>query len=135
MVDVSRRLFLGGALALAGAAVLAETEALASVPRIVGDGVHDDTAGLQALLNGAPVRIENDVVSVPAEGVILLQAGTYLITNPLLIGRDNVHLSGGRLIAGRDMHCMLEVRNAANCTLTGMYLDAAGHADTISVFS
>lgn len=51
--------------------------AFVPIPTLVGDGVHDDTAALQAWLDGKPVR---DVNGAPVPQV--LQGGVYL-TRPL----------------------------------------------------
>lgn len=52
--------------------------ALVPIPTLVGDGVHDDTAALQAWLDGKPVR---DVNGAPVPQA--LQGGVYLLTRPL----------------------------------------------------
>ncbi len=85
MVDVSRRLFLGGALALAGAKILEQTAAAESsgIPTLYGDGVHDDTVALQALFDRKPVRIEGQIVADVQEG--MLQGGDFVISDTIHI--------------------------------------------------
>ena len=84
-MDVSRRSFLGGALAVAGASIipLGMTKA-ADVPRIVGDGFHDDWAGLQAAFDGKPFVCEGAYTRVIG-GKIVMRGGHYRVTRPLLI--------------------------------------------------
>lgn len=61
MTDVSRRSFLRGALTVAAASLVpvsaAKALGLDDVPTLWGDGVHDDTEGLQALIDGKPFEI------------------------------------------------------------------------------
>lgn len=93
MVDVSRRLFLGGALALSAATILSrEVVASETVPTLYGDGVHDDTAALQAMLDQRPVIIEGEAVR--SEGTIYLRSGIYLISRPLVITKDGTAFIG-----------------------------------------
>lgn len=81
---MNRRGFLKIAFA-AGVAVAAPA-ALAdeSLPRIVGDGVHDDTAGLQAAFDGKPFACRDDRIEVK-DGHVYLGTGWYLISRPLRI--------------------------------------------------
>ena len=85
-MNLSRRSFLGGALAVAGAAALPSV-AWASVPTIHGDGIHDDTAGLQALLDGKPFRVAgNGPMCVRRDGFIFLHNGSFRISDTLVVG-------------------------------------------------
>jgi len=59
-MNLSRRLFLGGAIALAGATQVA---ALETTPTIYADGIHDDSPGLKAWLEGKAVRIRDGVMA------------------------------------------------------------------------
>jgi hypothetical protein len=89
-MEVSRRSFLGGALALTAAAQL-PSALYASVPLIYGDGVHDDTAGLQAALDGKPFKVVGKgVYIVDHKGFIHLQDGAFKLTDTLHIRRSNV---------------------------------------------
>lgn len=60
---LSRRGLLYGLLSTAAAAAIRPLPLHASLPRIVGDGIHDDAAGLQALIDGNPVEIVKNCVS------------------------------------------------------------------------
>ena len=51
------------------------------LPRIVGDGIHDDTAGLQAAINGE--EFVSEKASCISPGRIYLGPGTYRISDTL----------------------------------------------------
>lgn len=86
-MNISRRFFLGGVIAVAAGQLVKPAFAM---PMIFGDGIHDDTRGLNALLAGEPFHVENEGVIVH-EGNIL--GGTFKITDTLYL-RDNVIISG-----------------------------------------
>lgn len=85
MADLSRRLFLGGALALTGAAIASAAQAAPSVPRLRGDGIHDDTFALQTLFNGQPVIVESSEVRASRGGRITLNGGRFLVSDTLTL--------------------------------------------------
>lgn len=134
MVDVSRRLFLGGALAIASASVAPAADAvLAPLPRIVGDGVHDDHAGLTALFHGEPVNIEGAVVSRIGHSAIQFQAGAiFCVGSPLVLDTDSLFLDGGhfRTSDGFAHRALLVVEpSATNNTITGATFDTTGASE------
>lgn len=97
-MDVSRRSFLGGALSLFAATAI-PAGAFASVPVIYGDGISDDTAGLNALLAGEPFRVENSgVLAISDEGYAVVRDGNFRVTGPLYARRDNVDISYCRFV-------------------------------------
>lgn len=78
-MDLSRRSFLRGALAapaVVAAASLMPVRAIERllIPRLWGDGVHDDTAALQAVLDGRPYWYGGLLMRAPA-GVVLMPPG------------------------------------------------------------
>lgn len=77
----SRRSFLGGALALSAIVVVPSIGFGKELPCIYGDGIHDDTAGLQALFDGEPFQVEG-------EGFLARQG----------------EIRGGRFAIGRPIH-------------------------------
>lgn len=80
-MNLSRRSFLGGVMALTASTALPIRGAFAlALPTIWGDGVHDDAPGLNALLQGLPFHVENDDV-VAIDGMI--RQGTFLIGSTL----------------------------------------------------
>src|SRR5690242_8948130 len=86
--SISRRTFFGGAIALAAASALPLSAFAEPVPLICGDGVHDDTAGLQALLDGKPFRVASgapNVVYRNTGGDVYITGGTYRITEALFV--------------------------------------------------
>jgi hypothetical protein len=111
-MNISRRAFLGGAIILAAAtAVPVEAfSALAPRPRIVGDGVHDDTAGLQALFDGEPVLIEGRVVTA-RDGMISLRGSIHKISRPLALDRPSIEIDELRLVRSEHFtgSCILSV--------------------------
>lgn len=54
--------------------------------QLAGDGEHDDSAAMQALFDGQPVRMPNGQVQQIATGQpVWLDAGPFLITRPLVV--------------------------------------------------
>lgn len=83
-----------------------------TLPRLIGDGIADDTAAIQALLD--------------KKGLVELPAGCYRITRPLII-HDDTHL---RVAAGG----ILRLADHANCSLLdndGLYTDTVNRRITI----
>jgi len=81
--QVSRRSFLGGALAATALASVPLAGDL-TAPIIYADGVNDDTAGLQALFDGKPFRVRNTaIVAMHRHGRTILSGGHYLISDTL----------------------------------------------------
>lgn len=60
-METDRRSFLKGLLTVAAVAVMPKP-ALADYPVLHGDGIHDDTAALQTMVNGGKIIIEGSVV-------------------------------------------------------------------------
>lgn len=94
-MELSRRSFLGGALAITAATAL-PASAFASAPIIYGDGAHDDTAGLQAALDGKPFRVAGEgAYIVRREGTIFIGKGSFRLSDTLhLRGSTKATLSG-----------------------------------------
>lgn len=92
----------------------------ASAPRIVGDGIHDDFAGLQAALDGKPFMADDVVVRDAT--TIFLRRGTYRLTHKLVV-RNEVALIGGsplhhempRITADHNEDCAIEIESHAVC--------------------
>lgn len=80
----NRREFFGGGLAIVAASIM-PAQADPGPPVVVGDGVHDDTAGLNALLSGKEARIGNELLRI-AQGGELRLAGQFLISSSLIFG-------------------------------------------------
>lgn len=98
MTDQSRRSFLKGLLTVAAVSVAAPAALLNNdIPRIVGDGLHDDTLGLQAALDGKPFICEGQMVfggdRVEITGGRFRISKTLTIARPHTIIRDS-HFDG-----------------------------------------
>lgn len=68
-------------------------------PHLWGDGQHDDTAALQALIDGRRVysELERREVQMP-DGRIHLHGGTYRISEAINITRDGTQISNASII-------------------------------------
>lgn len=86
-VELSRRLFLGGAIALVGAAVLPRM--VLSAPVVWGDGIHDDWAGLDALFNGRKAQILTDSVTISAAKEVHMLHGNFILSRTLRLRTDS----------------------------------------------
>ncbi len=91
MTEMSRRGFLKGLLTVAAVSVV-PVPLLDLTPRIVGDGIHDDTLGLQAALDGKPFACEGQLVTGGEQ--ITITGGSYRITSPLYVRRSYTHIVG-----------------------------------------
>lgn len=114
-MELSRRSFLRGVLAVAGATVAPALPAIASVPRIVGDGVHDDTAGLQAAFDGKPFVADGMVIS--DADWLTVHKGAFKVTRPITIRRSGVEISECSFISS-DLapdECLLNIEGTADC--------------------
>ena len=103
MTNLSRRCFLRGTIAVA-AAVTMPMAAVSEMfrPLLIGDGVHDDTAALQALLDGDPVDILNDGIRLLRSEGLELQGGVYRLTRTIVLRRDNLTLRNITFNANHD---------------------------------
>jgi hypothetical protein len=60
----------------------------ASLPEVWGDGLHDDTAGLQAMLDGRPYLFRGVYHAArPDSDMIFLPEGTFRVTGLRVTGR------------------------------------------------
>lgn len=99
-MTISRRSFLGGALALTAASAVPASalRALGAVPVIYGDGIHDDTDGLQAAIDGKPFRVAGEDAYVLSKGGrVFFSSGTFRLSRTLHI-RNKAYIRGGRFV-------------------------------------
>lgn len=111
MIQPKRRGFLLGVGALLAAPAIAKADSLMQIssrvltPKLWGDGIHDDTFALQALLDK---QVETGTIVVPS--------GDYLITKTLEIRdaqRARVVMNSVRMTVGAPVDMILTVSNAA----------------------
>lgn len=82
---LSRRFFLGGSVSLITVSAR-YVQYVQSAPVIWGDGIHDDTDGMEAACNGMPFRtIDSGTVIYDAvdEGSLELIGGIYRLTRSI----------------------------------------------------
>ena len=129
-MELSRRSFLRGALAVIGATVAPALPSMADIPRIVGDGIHDDTAGLQAALDGKPF-IADDMVIRTADQLKITK-GIFKITEMLTIRRDDVTMEYCSLV-GTDLppHSAMINIEASKVNLSELHM--VGNGDAIAI--
>ena len=85
-MTADRRAFVFGA----GATLIAAPKLMASpLPTIHGDGRQDDWEGLQALLEGRPVRIVSGDTFAPGKRPTVC-GGRFFISRPLVVKGDAV---------------------------------------------
>lgn len=83
-MELSRRFFLGGAISLLAANTFVPSlGASGNLPRIWGDGKHDDTSGLGALFRKEPVIFSADRIGVEEHSGITIHNGRFVITQTL----------------------------------------------------
>lgn len=101
--EVDRRTFVCGALKITAALVVPSVLTARSYPLLVGDGLHDDTDALQALLDGDVAQL-SDGTLIGGTKTVDLWTGHYRITRSLICGRSNTMIDGhGSLIDGSDI--------------------------------
>lgn len=123
-MEVSRRSFLGGALTLTAAAVL-PFKTFAAVPVIHGDGYRDDSAGLQAAIDGKPFRCVGEQAVVRNQGQIFIGAGVYRLSRTLHI-RESTTVYGGAFHA--DDNLTGPVLHMSGGTMVGCYVESGKHS-------
>ena len=105
----TRRGFLGAMLAAAMAPAIVKASSLMPiyVPKIIlptglvlwGDGVHDDSIALQALIDGKDVvRHDGATFTRRADGAIYLASGTYALSSALKLTGDGHTITGCNFI-------------------------------------
>jgi len=80
LIKISRRSLLAGFAVCAAASAAPALATRFDYPTLYGDGVRDDTAGLQALIDGKPVYLADGSLHSPTNHI---RAGSYTINEPL----------------------------------------------------
>lgn len=99
-MNLSRRSFLRGVLSVAAVSSVPLIRAMPVMPIIYGDGIGDDTAGLQALFDGLPVDIRSDVIRLLAGEHPIISGGIFRLTDGLVVSR-------GRSVTMSDCNLLL----------------------------
>lgn len=85
-MKLGRRTFIGAAMS---AAALSAMPAMAAPPLTIhGDGKADDTAAIQALLDGTPVMMGGQIIK-PVDGNVRLSDGLFRISKTLKVTRSS----------------------------------------------
>lgn len=86
-MELSRRFFLGGAIALVAVQTFKPTLASSNMPKIYGDLNHDDSAGFNALFSNEPVIFNKEQIGVENHQGIFIYKGSFRIDSPIEINR------------------------------------------------
>jgi hypothetical protein len=102
-MNLTRRIFLGGTLAIAATKFVFAEE---NLPTLYGDGIQDDTIALQTLFDGGKIRLANQGTYLCGINPhhISLTGGRYIISKPLYIGGEkrpflelkNLHITASK---------------------------------------
>lgn len=117
-MNISRRFFLGGTLAVA-TAIAVPIELSARLPILHGDGVHDDWKALQAFASGKPFRTVDGFVGTVTEGTI--SGGDYFIGSGKMLEFEpgvKVMFEGVRFLRGDGMepiYCDRAIHEKGKC--------------------
>jgi hypothetical protein len=79
---MDRRTFLGGVLSLSAARV---PPSHAGFPRLMGDGVSDDTKALRALFSRGGILVDGQAIELSDGSEVYIRGGTYLITGEVQV--------------------------------------------------
>lgn len=100
-MDLSRRFFLGGAMALIGVKTFVPSSA-SNMPRIYADYKHNDSYGFQALLNNEPCIFDRENIGVEENKGIIIYRGHYIVDETIIIPAG-ANISMERQVPRRDI--------------------------------
>jgi hypothetical protein len=134
-MSLTRRRFvqmIGAAVAIIKAPLPAIAD---SLPRLVGDGLHNDAPALNALLNRLPIEV-GPLVDVQGAGwvgtVLRLPHGNFAVREPIRIGGTHSDMeldgAGSRIIVGGKSACAIRVEDAERVSLRNLHISAAPEA-------
>lgn len=122
-MDLNRRqLFRFGAAATLTAAITPAAAALV-IPTLWGDGVHDDSDGLEAGLNGKPVHVAGRKLTI-VEGHLV--GGIYTVSRTLNVGSVHLRIESAKIVAAPrfEGRYLMEVTDMKSVHLQNCELDA-----------
>jgi len=126
MVDVSRRSFLRGVLAVSVVAATAKLAIAEHIPTLYGDGMHDDAPALNALFSGKPFRVDNETI-VASDGQ--LNGGSFAIKSTVHIRSNSFTVRNCRIecVDGFEGETAIHVHKECNDGLfENMHLNGRG---------
>jgi hypothetical protein len=128
---MNRRGLLGSILAAAAAPMLVQAGVLMPVKaeRLIlwGDGIHDDTAALQALFDGGTTDMRSTARIASRAGRLSIERGSFLLSAPLVIQRPNVHIAGCMFRSKKQLPHMLQFgREAVGCSVYNSAFSGGG---------
>jgi hypothetical protein len=108
---MNRRDFFRSALAVSA---IAAVPLIASerAPVVYGDGIHDDTAGLQAALSGKPF-VSNGHLRTYANRLVL-DGGTYRLSETLKISRSNTLITNASFAYFEPVEYCVQINNCSH---------------------
>lgn len=89
---MDRRNFLHGLLTVAAASIVPLAAQDTDVPKIVGDGVHDDAPGINAAINGRPFSADGLVIR--DQNYVRFGAGPFRMASPMRLETSDVVVEG-----------------------------------------
>ena len=127
----TRRGFLGALLAAAMAPAIVKSSSLMPiyVPKIIlpqglvlwGDGMHDDTVALQALISGGLVFDALGQKLGERNGIIHVPSGDFKVNSTIRLTRDNVKLSNSTVTYTQPVDSMIFIEKGVNgCLISGV---------------
>jgi len=109
-IDITRRSFLRGIVAVSATAVIANKLPLPNCPILYSDGFHDDAPALNALLRGDEIKIESELVQITSGEFCAIKGGNFLINNTVIFCNKRTGISNSMFRTGPDFpksECMI----------------------------
>ncbi len=116
-----RRTFLKGLLAVGAGATIVPADSAASIPRIVGDGVHDDAPGLQAAIDGKLFMVDGQCVALRKTTGLYISNGYFFLGRPITVRNNDRPIEIERCVFSSTGNgaCLVIDRTATNTTVRG----------------
>ncbi len=129
MVDLTRRSFLGGLLAVTAVAIVKPPK-FNNYPVLYMDGERDDAPALQAMLDCEPYIVEGELITGQTKAHI--SGGEYRIGSTLNINRDSTIIEGATFIGNFDGY-MMQSYNVNNIYIANCLFDCTGGRGTSAI--